>query len=120
LSKKEEWFKLALYDLETARVMFETGRYRYVPFMCQQAIEKVIKGIISETLTPPRIHNLVRLSKLAGINFTTDEIERLDILSDLYMKVRYPDLINVSKTRAKKLLNFTEQVCQQLLKEKNK
>ncbi len=119
MSKKEEWFKLALYDLETARVMFETGRYRYVPFMCQQAIEKVLKGIISENLTPPRIHNLVRLSKLAEINFTSDEIKKLDILSDLYMKVRYPDLINVSKERAKELLNFSEQVCQRLLKKKS-
>ncbi len=116
MSKKEEWFKLALYDLETARVMFETGRYRYVPFMCQQAIEKVLKGMISEKLSPPRIHNLVRLSKLAKISFTSDEIRKLDILSDLYLKVRYPDLINVSKKRAEELLNFTEQICQRLLR----
>ena len=34
------WHEVAAYDLETAKAMFESGRYLYVAFMCQQAIEK--------------------------------------------------------------------------------
>lgn len=33
------WEDIALFDPETAKAMYETGRYLYVVFMCQQAIE---------------------------------------------------------------------------------
>ena len=35
------WLELADYDLESANAMFKTGRWFYVVFMCQQAIEKL-------------------------------------------------------------------------------
>lgn len=38
------WEYKATYDLETARAMQQTGRYTYVVFMAQQAIEKMVKG----------------------------------------------------------------------------
>jgi HEPN domain-containing protein len=37
----QHWAKRAQYDLDTADAMFETGRYLYVLFCCQQAVEKV-------------------------------------------------------------------------------
>jgi HEPN domain-containing protein len=43
--KFEYWQDIALYDLETANAMFSTGRWLYVVFMCQQAIEKLCKGL---------------------------------------------------------------------------
>lgn len=39
------WEEYAQYDLDTAGVMVDTGRYLYSVFMCQQAIEKIVKGI---------------------------------------------------------------------------
>lgn len=39
------WEEYAQYDLDTSDVMFDTGRYLYTVFMCQQAIEKIVKGI---------------------------------------------------------------------------
>jgi HEPN domain-containing protein len=36
----EIWMERVNYDWETARAMHKTGRYLYVVFMCQQAIEK--------------------------------------------------------------------------------
>jgi len=117
LSRKEEWFKLALYDLETAKAMLETGRYRYVPFMCQQAIEKALKGIISEKMNPPRIHNLVRLSNLAGVKLSPEETLMLDKISSLYIRIRYLSTETISRFSAEKYLKFTEELCQKLLKE---
>ena len=34
------WEDIAEYDFETANAMLNSGRYLYVVFMCQQAIEK--------------------------------------------------------------------------------
>ena len=39
------WETSAEYDLLTAEAMQKAGRYLYVAFMCQQAIEKINKGL---------------------------------------------------------------------------
>lgn len=39
------WVENAEYDLKTEEIMHDTGRYSYTAFMCQQAIEKAIKGL---------------------------------------------------------------------------
>ena len=41
----EHWLNAAENDLSTAEFMFDSNRYSYVTFMCQQAIEKLSKGI---------------------------------------------------------------------------
>lgn len=56
----KNWIALADYDLKTAEVMFKGGRYVYVAFTCQQAVEKLLKAIYvkEKKQTPPYIHNL--------------------------------------------------------------
>jgi HEPN domain-containing protein len=55
------WSEQGNYDLETARAMLQSGRFVYVLFCCQQAVEKMLKGVIAKTTgeMPPRIHNLM-------------------------------------------------------------
>ncbi|MBN6204898.1 HEPN domain-containing protein [Ralstonia pickettii] len=43
--KFEHWRDIAKYDLDTAEAMYQAGRYLYVVFMCQQSIEKLVKGL---------------------------------------------------------------------------
>ena len=43
--KYAHWEALAIYDLETADAMLKSGRYMYVAFTCQQAIEKLSKKV---------------------------------------------------------------------------
>ena len=43
--KYEHWLDIAQYDLETAKSMLLSGRWLYVAFMCQQAAEKLSKGL---------------------------------------------------------------------------
>jgi HEPN domain-containing protein len=43
--KYVHWEDIAQYDLITARAMLSSGRFLYVVFMCQQSIEKIIKGL---------------------------------------------------------------------------
>ncbi len=44
------WIACSDYDLETARHMFETGRYVYVIFMCHLALEKLLKAHVTEAI----------------------------------------------------------------------
>jgi len=43
--KFEYWLETAEYDLETAGAMLNSGRWLYVIFMCQQAIERLNNGL---------------------------------------------------------------------------
>ena len=44
--KYSYWLDAAEYDIVTAESMLNSGRYLYVVFMCQQALEKLAKGCI--------------------------------------------------------------------------
>ncbi len=61
----EYWVESAIYDLETAKAMFQTARYVYVIFMCHLCLEKLLKGCVVEFADrfPPQIHNLMRLGR---------------------------------------------------------
>ena len=65
IDKYEYWLEAAQYDLESARVMMNGGRYMYVAFMSQQAVEKLIKGIYTlyTDKEPPMIHNIWNIFK---------------------------------------------------------
>ena len=73
----QDWVARSDYDVKTADAMFQTGRYLYVFFCCQQAVEKRYKArILANGQIFPRIHDLVRLSELAGVPVSGD-MERL-------------------------------------------
>ena len=42
----KHWFDVSAYDIATAEAMYKSGRYLYVLFMCQQAVEKMLKGLV--------------------------------------------------------------------------
>jgi HEPN domain-containing protein len=96
------WIELAQYDLDTAAAMFSTGRWFYVVFMCQQAIEKCCKGLYTLYVDDnvPKIHNIKTIfSRFKGkiqIATVNEETERfLDTLSAQYITYRYPDFSNM-------------------------
>jgi HEPN domain-containing protein len=64
------WEDIAEYDLKTAEAMYQSGRYLYVVFMCQQAIEKLVKGLYVFKLNeePPRTHNILTFSTKYTVN----------------------------------------------------
>jgi HEPN domain-containing protein len=66
--KYDYWLDNAKYDLDSADAMYKSGRWLYVVFMCQQAVEKLVKGlyIIYMDDNVPRTHN---------IRVITDKIE---------------------------------------------
>jgi HEPN domain-containing protein len=89
-----QWLERSNYDLETAKAMLDAGRYLYVAYMCQQAIEKLLKAIIAqhgkENLP---IHNLNRLAELAELRreLAAEQVDLLAELTAYNIEARYGD-----------------------------
>nr|WP_312576576.1 HEPN domain-containing protein [Sedimentibacter sp.] len=131
MEKYEYWLEAATYDLESARVMMDGGRYMYVAFMCQQSIEKLTKGIYTlyTDEEAPRIHNIWNIFKQVKNESKTEEYlktrEFEDILQkyknffaellSFYISGRYPSFkekvsSSINSVRAKNVLDNTEEV----------
>lgn len=124
--KFEHWQDIAEYDLETAEAMYKAGRYLYVVFMCQQAIEKLTKGlhVLHREEEAPRTHNIYSVFKKAfdpsqkDEKFIRKEEEYAPFFAELlayYISERYPSyrekLSNTIKQgKAEEVLKQTREV----------
>lgn len=89
-----EWFKKGEHDIDSAVVLFENnGHTDTICFLCQQAVEKYLKGyLLYNKNEPPRTHSLPALLRLC-VQFKKellgfiDEVKRLD---KYYIDARYP------------------------------
>jgi len=124
--KFEYWRDIAQYDLKTAQAMYKTGRWLYVVFMCQQAIEKLCKGLyllfIDDNI--PQIHDINSLvTKFADkLQEPIDDEKRLLFarLSAFYLKNRYPEYkerlsMSLDKKEAGNILKKSREVFKWLL-----
>jgi HEPN domain-containing protein len=124
--KFNHWLEHAQYDLETADAMYKSGRWAYVVFMCQQALEKLCKGLyllyINDNI--PRLHNITAVfSKFAdklSESLSDDTRSLFDRLSLYYLEARYPEYKNnlsdvTDEETASLLLQKTKEVFQWLL-----
>jgi HEPN domain-containing protein len=112
------WMDRVEYDFETARAMLKTGRYLYVVFMCQQAVEKTVKAILAfqgKAIKP--IHHISRLSAHAGIlhEFDQETLTFVESLSGYYLNARYKETIDalsrvIGRKEAKEYLNKTNRL----------
>ena len=111
-SKSEYWIEMAEYDIESAKVMQQGGRYLYVGFMCHLTAEKALKAIISNDGTlPPKIHTLTRLAELAGLKDKLS-VEQKTLLAELHplnIEARY----SAYKDKIAEVLN--EKYCEKLI-----
>jgi HEPN domain-containing protein len=102
------WRELAQYDLDTADAMYAAGRWFYVAFMCQQAIEKLCKGLYNFYIDDevPRVHNirlvLSRVQTRLSIAISPETYSFVDNLAAIYLKNRYPDIANQQKAQIDK------------------
>jgi HEPN domain-containing protein len=117
------WIDLAEYDLKTAEAMFESRRYVYVLFTCQQAVEKVLKALVVKASHrfPPRTHDLLKLALLAEIDLDNEQKEFLAKLSFYYIESRYPEELlkiseSITRSVALEYLNRSKEVLKWLTK----
>lgn len=89
------WVNLSEYDIKTANAMFKSRRYLYVLFTCQQAVEKILKALVTKNTKqfPPKTHDLLKLIELSKINIDDTRKEFLSKLSFYYIETRYPQEI---------------------------
>jgi HEPN domain-containing protein len=123
----EHWVERATYDLDTAKAMLDTGRFLYVTYMCQQAIEKLIKAIIAQQGKENfPIHNLSRLAEIACLQDSLSS-EQLSFLADLtpyHIEARYGDYKEslaeiVDEEQAMKVFKITRELYQWLYRKIN-
>jgi len=115
----DNWLSLAEYDLATAQAMLQTKRLLYVAFMCQQAIEKILKAwyVKHRGTTPPYTHNLLRL--IADMPWKDDVDSRMlgtiETLNSCYLESRYTEDIEelaaaLTETRVNEVLESTREL----------
>jgi HEPN domain-containing protein len=124
--KFEYWLDIAQYDLQTAEAMLLSGRWLYVAFMCQQAVEKLVKGLYILYLDDnvPRIHSIgtiiERFEKKLPVEISLETAKLFDDLSICYLNDRYPEYRNqlsskIKESEAKALYSQTKEVFAWLL-----
>ena len=129
MTKEEKyayWLQLAQYDLDTAKTMFAGGRWFYVAFMCQQALEKLCKGLYNFYIDDnvPKIHNisfiLAKIETSLSLAVKPEIYDLIDTLSSHYLNNRYPDFtvplnIQIDENKATDLLEKTREAFTWLL-----
>lgn len=91
--RHKEWLLQADYDLESAEILFKSGKYLHALFLCHLALEKSLKAVYEKkTGKPaPKIHNLNFLANEGGL----DPDNKLDLflsaMNTLNIVTRYPE-----------------------------
>jgi HEPN domain-containing protein len=112
------WIERSKYDLDTAKVMLDTSRYLYVAYMCQQAIEKILKALIAQLGKENfPIHNLNRLAEISLISneLTSDQFNFLAELTPYHIEARYGDYKEslseiINKEKAEQVYKKTREI----------
>jgi len=96
MDKKEVlkyWIESSENDFSAMDHLFEKGDYSWSLFIGHLVIEKLLKSLYIQNvdITPPFIHDLVRLSEKVGLSLTEDQKDILDTISTFNLRVRYDD-----------------------------
>lgn len=92
-SQVDYWLESAKHDLDVADTLFKNQKYDWCLFIAHLVLEKMLKAayVKSVDVLPPRIHDLVRLSKQSKIEFDDETLEFLDAVNTFNISTRYPD-----------------------------
>jgi HEPN domain-containing protein len=118
--KFDYWLDIAQYDLVTADAMFKAGRWLYVVFMCEQAIEKLCKGlyVLHKDDDVPRVHSIGQIVKRfedsLAVTVTDEQYQFFNRLSSFYLEGRYPEYMQklsvlLNEQEARDILNKTRE-----------
>jgi len=80
-------------DFAAAESLLAKGHLRHSLFFAHLALEKMLKGHVTRQTNdiPPRIHNLVRLARLAGLSVNPEQAGFLRKFDLFQLEGRYPD-----------------------------
>ena len=81
-------------DWDSAGRLINSGiEYHWAMFVMHLSIEKALKALIVKRTSreAPKIHNLVRLARLAKSTFTEQQVELLGYVTRYSLHTRYPE-----------------------------
>jgi len=92
------WRAGAEEDFAAAESLLEKGHLRHCLFFAHLAIEKMLKAHVTRQTkdVPPRIHNLVRLTEIAGLKLELEQENFLRVFGVYQLEGRYPDSEQIS------------------------
>lgn len=112
------WLQRAQSDLQYAKAgERETQQHHITCFLCQQVVEKALKGLlVAAGEIPERTHSLGRLATLAEKHFPKikSHVAKLRKLDKYYITARYPDDLSFdfSKEDAAQALEIATSIVQ--------
>ena len=113
------WRQGAEEDRTVARELLDRGHTRHGLFLCHLALEKALKAHVCKKSRDlaPRIHNLVRLAEMAGLDLPGGYGDLLADMNAFNIEGRYPDLLvpPPSSTETQLYATRAEEVLQWLL-----
>ena len=117
--KANKWLEIVSEDLSVAEVLYKTGHWLYVGFMCHQVIEKTLKAYwcVCRDDDPPYLHDHVRIAKGCGIYTKMSEEQKdfLEGIKRLNIEARYQEVKNavaqsLNHDNTSKILETTKQM----------
>jgi len=87
------WRQGSAEDWEVAVQLVKDGKSRHGLFFAHLALEKILKACVCRQThdVPPRIHNLIRLSELAGLKLNDQQADVLADMNQFNLEGRYPE-----------------------------
>jgi HEPN domain-containing protein len=87
------WRQGSSEDWDVAVRLVKDGKGRHGLFFGHLALEKMLKALICRRTrdVPPRIHNLTRLSELAGLKLDARQVRALAAMNQFNLEGRYPE-----------------------------
>lgn len=110
-------------NARAAKSMFQTGHYDWCLFIWHLVLEKALKALIyGQGKTPPYIHDLVKLARIAKIVLDDKTLKQLKTINEFNLEARCDDekLQFYQKATQKFALKWAavcEEKCQWLLKQ---
>lgn len=96
------WRSGAVEDWEVAEDLIGRERVRHGLFFAHLALEKALKAHVCLRTRDlaPRLHNLVRLAELAGVDLTPGQRDTLADMNAFALEGRYPEATAPAPGRA--------------------
>ncbi len=108
------WRQGSMEDWEVAVKLVKDGKSRHGLFFAHLALEKILKALVCRRThdVPPKIHNLTRLSELAGLELDTQQADVLADMNQFNLEGRYPEFytLQLSPKEAAEFMARSEEI----------
>jgi HEPN domain-containing protein len=100
LTKEEHikyWVDTAKKDWQAIQKMYKSGVYLHALFFAHLHLEKLCKALWvknNKENHPPKIHNLIRVLNEAKIQYSSEQLDFMNIMNQFQLEGRYPDYLN--------------------------